>query len=344
MASLRRGPVIAVLVIGLGLAAAPAVFGMFSRAPSGGEMINDFRPYMTTDQIELFRGYLAEINAADIESKEQLLPLLVDEGVIDEADFDSEFSSAATFGEEWPAIDEDMSDMLDTMDDNLGNYAAVDALPPFALFPWFFLIPGLIIAGVAALVLWGPGDRRRKGRMLWVLAGLGIAVVAAPAVFGMFTRAPKGGDMINDFRSLMTRERVLDIQGYFATIGAAEGQFRVDLLPLAEDQAAATAGDFPALEQFRGDWPAIFTDFAPMIGTMSNNVDNYEDVDALPPFALFPWFFVIPGLLVAGLAIWARSPGTTRPSEPDDEDETVPNVQARSDHQSDLSVDKEPIQ
>jgi hypothetical protein len=45
---------------------------------------------------------------------------------------------------------------------------------------------------------------------------------------------------------------------------------------------------------------------APMIGTMADNVGRFAAVDALPPFWLFPWFFVVPGLLVAGLALAAR--------------------------------------
>lgn len=50
---------------------------------------------------------------------------------------------------------------------------------------------------------------------------------------------------------------------------------------------------------------------------MSNNVVNYDAVAALPPFALFPWFFVLPGLLIAGLALAAgprRSRGATNPT------------------------------
>lgn len=42
-----------------------------------------------------------------------------------------------------------------------------------------------------------------------------------------------------------------------------------------------------------------------MIGAMSDNVDNYQAVAALPPFPLFPWFFVLPGLLIVGLALAA---------------------------------------
>ena len=44
----------------------------------------------------------------------------------------------------------------------------------------------------------------------------------------------------------------------------------------------------------------------PMIGAMSDNVDNYEAITSLPPFPLFPWFFVAPGLLIAGWRFAAR--------------------------------------
>ena len=47
-----------------------------------------------------------------------------------------------------------------------------------------------------------------------------------------------------------------------------------------------------------------------MIATMSDNIDNFEAVDAMPPFPLFPWFFVIPGCTRRRLAVIAlrRSP------------------------------------
>ena len=59
-----RGAFVAALVIGLGLIAAPAVFQMFSRAPGGGEMLNDFAPYMTTEVIGGFADDLALIRTA----------------------------------------------------------------------------------------------------------------------------------------------------------------------------------------------------------------------------------------------------------------------------------------
>ena len=59
-----------------------------------------------------------------------------------------------------------------------------------------------------------------------------------------------------------------------------------------------------------------------MIGTMADNVDNFAAVVAMPPFWVFPWFFVGPGVAIAVLGLVALrnrgAPGavttdTTRP-------------------------------
>ncbi len=87
--------------------------------------------------------------------------------------------------------------------------------------------------------------------------------------------------MIDDFRPMMTRERVQAVQGYFVTLGAAEGQLRANALPML-DEAGGDPAAYPAISQWSADWPTILTDFNPMVATMSDNVDNYEAVDALP--------------------------------------------------------------
>ncbi len=292
--------VVAVLVIGLGLALAPVGFQMFTRAPRGGEMLDDFRPYMNDRTITDFRGYITSIRAAEEESRAEVLPVAEEAGVEVPAQVER-------WHEQWSAIDTEMSDMLDDIDDSLGEYRAVDALPPFALFPYFFLLPGLIGAGLAVWAL----RTHRPHRALAVTAALGVGLIAAPAVFQMFTRAPEGKEMIDTFRPLMTQEKVTRIQGHFITIGAAEGRLRNRVLPDLEEAAAGADGvDIPELEQidgFVGVWPTMSNDMAPMIGAMADNLTAFEGIDALPPFSLFPWFFVLPGVLVIGLAVFARS-------------------------------------
>lgn len=278
----RRRALVAILVIGVGLAVAPAAFQMFSRAPAGGSMIEDFRPYMSTAEIGEFRDHLTKIGAA-----------------ADEHPTGS--SATAAWEEQWPAIDADMGEMLTTMEDDIGEFRGVSALPPFVLFPWFFVIPGLLVAAtaLAALVAERRGTPWRGLRRALIVLGVGI--VAAPAIFQMFSRAPGGARMIDDFRSLMTTEKVTSVQQYFLVIGAAEGELRTTVLTEPDADAA-----LPATARFVADWPHISNDMAPMIGAMSDNVDNFAAIDALPPFWLFPWFFVMPGVLVAALATLVR--------------------------------------
>ena len=325
----RNLPIVLALLVGIGMIVAPVVFQMFDRAPLGGEMIDDFESYMTVEQVELFRGYLDEIDAADTEWIDELSADLIEAGAIDEGEYVATFGSIANLHEQWPASQQDMGDLIDRMEANLNNYSAVAALPPFPMFPWFFVVPGVLIAVTAAVALALRRDGRPgRGRpAIWTLLVLGLAVAAAPVMFQMFDRAPKGAEMIDSFRPMMTRERVQSVQGYFVTLGAAEGQLRVNALPMLVD-AGGNPADYPAIAQWSADWPTILTDFNPMVATMSDNVDNNEAVDALPSFDLFPWFFVIPGLLVAGFAGLAlRKPvdSSSSAQEPDESSAQEPD-------------------
>ncbi len=48
--------------------------------------------------------------------------------------------------------------------------------------------------------------------------------------------------------------------------------------------------------------PAGLDHYQPLVTTMQANVDNYEQVNSLPSFRLFAWFFIVPGLLLMLIA------------------------------------------
>lgn len=50
--------------------------------------------------------------------------------------------------------------------------------------------------------------------------------------------------------------------------------------------------------------PAGIAHYKPLVETMQNNVDDFESASSLPSFNLLPWFFIVPGLLLIGLAGW----------------------------------------
>jgi len=300
----RRWAVIGVAVIGLGLVVAPFAFGMFTRAPKGAVMIAGFKPYMTTARLNGYQGELREINAG-VHQTDTSVAAFLDAAGANPGGFDAAHPGFAGFDKQWPTIDSTMTGLMDEVQGNLGNYRAVAALPSFKLFPWFFVIPGVLIAGVALVSLYRPALWRR-GR--WVLVVLGFGLVAAPAVFQMFQRAPDGGRMMTAFRNIETTENVQNIQGYFGSMAVGQGAIRLDIVPALQHTGltnAEIAQRFPALTALDTDWIHILNDMTPMIGAMSDNVSNYQAVASLPPFPLFPWFFGVPGVLVAGLALAA---------------------------------------
>lgn len=304
LTAMRRAPLLAILVVGLGLVAAPAVFQMFTRAPGGGRMMADFRPLMTPERLDGFDDHLTTIDRGQADASRALDDLAGAEGVPRE-EIESRFPETARFEERWPALRDDMRGMLRDIRASLGNFEAVDALPPFALFPWFFVIPGLLLA----LAVGNAFRRKRLTVLNWgFVMLLGLGLVAAPVLFQMFSRAPAGAEMIDDFRELMTVERVTEVQRYFITIAGAEGELRNRVRPAVEDTDRSFEDDYPQAARFARRWPGISADMAPMVGAMSDNLDEFDGIAALPPFWLFPWFFVIPGVLVLGFGFVAGRP------------------------------------
>ena len=304
----HRWAVVVVAIIGVGLVAAPFAFGMFSRAPKGAVMIDGFAPYMTTVRLDGYQRELSEINAGVRQTDTNVAAYLNAAGD-DPRGFDAAHPGFASFATQWPVIDSKMTGLMDQVQGNLGNYQAVAALPSFTLFPWFFVIPGALIAGVAIVSLLRP-VRWRRGR--WALVVIGVGLVAAPAVFQMFQRAPDGGRMMAAFENIETTQNVQQIQGFFGSMAVGQGAIRLDIVPALE-QTGLTRADiaqrFPAVATLDTNWVHTLNDMTPMIGAMSDNVANYQAVASLPAFPLFPWFFVIPGVLVTGLAVVA---GTRR--------------------------------
>jgi len=281
----------------------PFTFQMFTRAPQGAHMIAGFRPYMTAARLAGYQVELRQIDAGVKEGDTTVAAALFGTPAsANQRRFAARFPDFVAFEDQWSGIYPDMSGMLATIRNNLGNYKAVAALPNFILFPWFFVAPGAILLGALGLGLSRPGWWRACRR---VLVALGLGLVLAPAAFQMFSRAPAGGRMMTAFKTIETRSRVERIQGYFGDMAVGQGAVQLELIP-ALQRSGLNLGEigsrYPGLATFDNQWVHILNDMTPMIGAMSDNVGNYQAVAALPPFPLFPWFFVIPGLLVIGFA------------------------------------------
>jgi hypothetical protein len=298
----RRWMLVVVAAIGVALVVMPLGFGMFGKTPKGAVMIAGFKPYMTPARLNGYQSELHQINAGVRQTDSSVATYLGGESS-NPRTFASTYPEFASFDRQWPAIESKMTGLMSEVQRNLGNYDDVAALPSFRLFPWFFVMPGLLIAGCAIAALVRPARWRP---LRWVLVVLGLGLIAAPLIFQMFERAPAGGHMMTAFENIETTKNVEQIQGFFGTMAVGQGAIRLEIVPALKASGlsgAEIATKFPEVAALDSDWVHILNDMTPMIGAMSNNVANYQAIASLPPFALFPWFFVLPGVLVASLAL-----------------------------------------
>jgi hypothetical protein len=138
---------------------------------------------------------------------------------------------------------------------------------------------------------------------------------------------------LGDVVPAMTQENIDKFNGYLAGFTAlgVDADNMVPALAAAmqmpeEDVQAFMGQEFPAMTGMLVGLPQMESDFSGLLGLMDNNVgifeqvpaglehyeplvttmeaevDNYDKVASLPNFRLFTWFFVIPGVLLVGLA------------------------------------------
>jgi hypothetical protein len=298
----HRRVLLVIAAIGVALVLMPLIFGMFAKTPKGAVMIAGFKPYMTTARLDGYQSELHEINGG-VRQTDTSVAAYLSGGSPDRSAFASKYPEFVSFDQQWPAIDSKMTGLMTQVQGNLGNYEDVAALPSFKLFPWFFVVPGVLIAGCAIGALARPARRRA---LRWVLVVLGLGLIAAPLIFQMFQRAPAGGRMMTAFKKIETTRNVEQIQGYFGTMAVGQGAIRLEIVPALEAVGLSQtqiASKFPHVAALDANWVHILNDMTPMIGAMSDNVANYQAIASLPPFPLFPWFFVLPGALVASLAV-----------------------------------------
>src|SRR5207245_1701570 len=130
----------ATLALGVALLLAPATFQMFTRAPQGDRMVSAFRSLETRATVQKLQGDFGTIAVGQGAIRTDLIPALQARGLSD-AQIGQQLPAVVKLRDRWVAILNNITPMIGDMSDNVANYNAVAALPPFPLFPWLFVVP-----------------------------------------------------------------------------------------------------------------------------------------------------------------------------------------------------------
>ncbi len=162
----------------------------------------------------------------------------------------------------------------------------------------------------------------------WAVLVVGVALIVAPLAMGLPGKSAAGNRMMNDFRPIMAPDQVQLTADYYNNVFTPLGQ----ITPVFSDANAAKFQGYmtgmqqagiklpPAAQKdftqlitmmkqavpIASRVPAGLDHYGPLVTAMQGNVDNYKQLDSLPSFTLFTWFFVIPGILlvlIAGLGL-----------------------------------------
>jgi hypothetical protein len=293
----------AVAITGALLVAVPFATHLWERAPRGEALISAYAPYMKPERVAGYQRDLRQLDAGVREATSKgPKALYPDRGpVAARAAFDRHGPMLAGFARQWPDTYKSLSVVVDPIAAHREGYAAIAALPRFGLFSWAFVVPGAALLLLAALALAWPRSWRATR---WAVAAVALGLLVAPSALHLWERAPQGAALVDAFGTIETRATVVRVQNDFGQVAIAQGALGGELVPALQRHGLSDReidARFPAVRTLTTRWIAILNDLTPVIGALSDNVDRFQAVAALPPLTAFPWLFVAPGALLAAL-------------------------------------------
>ena len=151
-----RGPLWALLVLGVALALGPVAMGGIGNV-SDAEEVKDFAQNGLTDRAaSAAQGASTTLDELVAETEATTLPLIARASGETQADLNAQlvadYPEAAEFLSEWGTIGPRLSLLADSVSDSVSGFESADKLP--IAFPlWILIAAGLLMAGSAGLAL-----------------------------------------------------------------------------------------------------------------------------------------------------------------------------------------------
>jgi hypothetical protein len=171
-------------------------------------------------------------------------------------------------------------------------------------------------------------EMNRKA-LWWGVLVIGIALIVAPLAMGLPGKAAAGERMMGDFQPIMAPDQVQQTADYYFNVFTPLGQITpvftnanatkfqnylqgmqtagIKIPPAAAKDFTGLVGMMKQAVPIATQVPAGLAHYKPLVTTMQGNVSDFKQINSLPSFNLFAWFFMVPGvllLLLSGAGLW----------------------------------------
>ncbi|MCW2784776.1 MAG: hypothetical protein JWP74_1293 [Marmoricola sp.] len=301
----RRAPALVLLVIGSLLVVGPIAGGLFVKVASGQQMIDAFAPYITLDSLDQYDGDLrtlsSGVKSVDAVYADQKIPA-------------AKYPGVTAYRTDGPAIDRRATTLLTRIRAAQPDYQRVSDIGGFDRIPFLLVLCGLALAHAGAVLL--GGRRQRAGGAVVLALAAAVVLIAYPLVGSLPAGTRAGERLQHALAPVMTRATVRQEQDDFVVLVQAVGE--LDTAFRAEPRTPQAHAQLNTLVKA---WPRISSDLASLVGTINDNLTDYQalsDLDAttsdvgVSGLKALPWFLVGVGA-VSALAAGAALASQKRP-------------------------------
>ena len=303
----RRISAVVVMVVGLAFLIITMMNNLFEVGPAFEDMIDDFRPVLTAESLNVARADIAGLEAAGVEFQTVVAPAMAQALGVPPEDFvglvESQYPAVATGMAALPEIAATFNGLIDTLDSQQELFASADAIPtqdlPATTVPWILALSGVLAVIVGALMF-------KSGRVWPILAVvLGGVLIISTFALSLPQKAADADELNENLTPIYTQELIDGASGSLAVIGAMGQEMQTQMLPdlaaqlgMTEEELGAFMGaNFPATAAAMQTMPDALERFEAFVGVFAVNLDNYMTIQ---PVAFVPiiWSLVVGGVLM----------------------------------------------
>jgi hypothetical protein len=312
---MRRTAGAIVILVGAVFIGSVIVNNLFSVGPAFERMSDGFRPAMQSGPIAQFRSDLQGFGAVNGEfngpAGQQLAGALNMTPEEFQAFMAQQYPDVAKGMQQLPAIVQQFQGVVNTLAAEQGRFAKADAIPtsnlPATTIPWAMLVAGIVLVGLGIWIVVRPI------RAVAVVAiALGAALVIAPLLMNLPSKAQAADTMNDHLKPVYTAQLIASGKAALATVGAMGQQMQTKMLPDLGAQLNMSPGELqaflqqnlPATAGALQAMPDAMARFQSVIGTFDQHLSDYR---TLTPVAFVPivWTIVVGGIVVVIAGTWA---------------------------------------